>query len=439
MKGILTLARRNFAAYKKNYIKIIVALVALLFLITLFCSFTVSLKAKQQEYLYQNISSNYVYGDRPLQTGEISESFTTLEVKRVPLEPLNAALFGEGFGKEFYPAFQRIAIDCQGSRHFYDEGTMDFIPYVAPDGAITPNDIKEAGGAELMIGRYPENAYEIVLTEECLNCYGLTRDILDKRVTFRAINFYEEYGGLMSEWTHPGFPSQWEYGYVELPFESEFTVCGNLTCEYTKLSGRFYGYRPTAIVTEYSVFASYGLTTEYVCSLDGWASNDTVKYVDGQQGIYYAGEDNVKMMDITAKMKLVSDRLALYFGSVLIFAVVFTLIMLTDRLCLSQMKNSGELLISGLTNRQLFFVWLAQFAIAALIALAAAIVLTVGSLYAVNAVLYDALSVRLDVSAGTFLTVSAIGLAVVAAVTVASLAYVAVKYKRKQTRELLDT
>ena len=62
-----------------------------------------------------------------------------------------------------------------------------------------------------------------------------------------------------------------------------------------------------------------------------------------------------------------------------------------------------------------------------------------GSLYAVNAVLYDALSVRLDVSAGTFLTVSAIGLAVVAAVTVASLAYVAVKYKRKQTRELLDT
>ena len=164
-----------------------------------------------------------------------------------------------------------------------------------------------------------------------------------------------------------------------------------------------------------------------------------MKYVDGQQGIYYAGEDNVKMMDITAKMKLVSDRLALYFGSVLIFAVVFTLIMLTDRLCLSQMKNSGELLISGLTNRQLFFVWLAQFAIAALIALAAAIVLTVGSLYAVNAVLYDALSVRLDVSAGTFLTVSAIGLAVVAAVTVASLAYVAVKYKRKQTRELLDT
>lgn len=243
----------------------------------------------------------------------------------------------------------------------------------------------------------------------------------------------------MSEWTHPGFPSQWEYGYVELPFEAEFTVCGILTCEYTKLSGRFYGYRPTAIVTADSVFADCGLTTEYVCSLDSWASSDTVKYVDGQDGLFYAGESNLKTINVTAKMQLVSDRLALYFGSVLIFAVVFTLIMLTDRLCLSQMKNSGELLISGLTNKQLFCTWIAQFAISALIALIAAIGLTVGALYAINAVLYNALWVRLDVSAGTFLIVSAIGLAVVTVITVGSLAYVAVKYKRKQIRELLDT
>ena len=439
MKRIFTLARRNFVAYKNIYIKIIVALVALLFLITLFCSFTVSLKNKQQFNLYQKISSNYVYGNKPLQSGEIKESFTTLEVKQVPLEPLNDVLFGDGFGKNFYPRFQRLAIDYEGSRHFYDEGTMALIPYVAPDGVITANDIKEANGAELMIGRYPQNADEIVLTESCLNCYGLTRDMLNKRITFRAINFYDENGFLLSEWVCAGFPSKWEYGYVELPFQTEFTVCGILTTEYSELSGKTCGFEPTAIVTADSVFADCGLTTEYVCSLDSWASSDTAKYVDSQDGLFYAGESNLKTINVTAKMQLVSDRLALYFGSVLIFAVVFTLIMLTDRLCLSQMKNSGELLISGLTNKQLFCTWIAQFAISALIALIAAIGLTVGALYAINAVLYNALWVRLDVSAGTFLIVSAIGLAVVTVITVGSLAYVAVKYKRKQIRELLDT
>lgn len=439
MKRIFTLSWRNFVAYKKIYIKIIVALVALLFLITLFCSFTVSLKNKQNFYLYQNISSNYTYGEKPLQAGEIKEGFTVLEVKCVPSEPLNDALFGEGFGKTFYPCFQRIAIDHEGNRHFYDGGTMDLIPYVASSGVVTPNDLKESGGAELMIGRYPQTADEIVLTEACLNCYGLTRDVLNKRITMRAINFFNEDGAVLPPYILPFEPSKWEHGYELRPFEMEVTVCGILTNEYTELSGRFNSFRPNVLVTEDNVLASYGLQTEYVCSLDEWASSDTVKYLEAQDGIYYCGENSVKMMDLTVKMRLVSDRLALYFGSALIFAVVFTLIMLIGRLCAAQMKNSGELLISGLTNNQLFGTWIVQFAISALIALIAAIGLTVGALYAINAVLYNGLAITLTVSISDFAVITAVGLAIVAVVSISALTYVAVRFRRKQTRELLDT
>ena len=143
-------------------------------------------------------------------------------------------------------------------------------------------------------------------------------------------------------------------------------------------------------------------------------------------------------MDLTAKMQLVTERLVLYFGSALIFGIIFTLILLCEKLCAAQMKNSGELLISGLTNKQLFCVWLVQFLIAAAFAVVIGSLLTLGAMYGINEIMYNAFRRRVSVTAATFFEIMSIGLAAVAVVTVAALGYFALAFRRKQTRELLD-
>lgn len=435
MKQVFTLAWRNFVAYKKLYARIIVALIALLFLITLFVGFTVSINAKQNHYAYQTISSNYTYGDRPLKEGEISERFQTLKVKRFLPERFNSEIFGAD-EREWIP-MQSFVIDCQNKRYFYDNGEGDFEVYFATSDIITQNDRREAGdGVELLLGRYPEKTDEIVLSEDMLTVFGLSRDVLGKSVTFRAVRYIDSDGKPLPPFSMPVEPSKWRY--EVLPFETQVTVCGILTSDYAKLSGRFYAFRPTALAHENSVWASFGAETKYMCSIDGWLGNSEADYLSKDKELWYCGEDSVQMMDVTAKMRLVTERLTLYFGSVLIFGIVFTLVLLCDKLGDFQMKNSGELLIAGLTNIRLFGVWLIQLAIASAIAVVVAVALTVGATYGINAVIYNALSVTLDVSASGFALTTLVGLVAVISVTASVFCFIAIKFKRRQTRELLD-
>lgn len=437
MKNVFKLSLNNLAAYRKIYIKIICALIALLFLITLICSFTLSVNAKQNAMLHEYISANYVIDERILSRDDVSQSFQTIELQRVT--SIREHIFGDDPHSLNSTDF---AVDYQNERFYSDE--YAFIEaYVAKDGIFTKNDYKEAGeNAELLVGRYPQTADEIVLSENILRYYGLTRDVLGQKITLTAVKRIIK----VDEQTTPDESKSavvihpiFEYEYVELPFKTEVTVCGILTKDYYDLSGRSFGwFCPTMLVSSDNAFAHMETKTEYLCSFDEWASKDTVRYLEDND-FDYVGDSYLNRIEAAFNLQLVVNQLVLYFGSALIVGIVFTLMLLCEKLCSAQMKNSGMLLMSGLTNGQLFCVWLVQFAIAAVIALVLASGMSFGVMYGISELIYRTFRWQLTVSAATFFEIAAIGFASVGVVTVTALLYFALRFRRKQTRELLET
>lgn len=428
MKQVFTLARRNFVAYKKIYAKIIVALVALLFLISLVCSFTLSVKTRQTQILYGSISSNYAQTDKKLDEGDIPQSFVTLEVDRVVIDE---EAYKKLFAREGeYVYSDDTAIQADGEIYRCNVWYI-FQAYVARGDIFTQNDYKEGGeNASFLLGRYPQNADEIVLSERYLAGCGLSREVLGKTVSIYAVQ---------RRWSNSNqksdiFDSEAEYVYV--PICQDLTVCGIITEDYTKLSGHG-SFAPMVLCHEQSELAQYGLLREYVYSLDDWANKQTEKFFE-ESNIYYQGKGELDQIKATINLQLVVNQLVTYFGSALVFGIALTLALLCEKLCAFQMKNSGELLIAGLTNKRLFGVWLVQLAIASAIAVAVASALTIAASYGINAIIYNAFSLTLTVSAISYVLIFLVGLASVAVVTVAALGFFALKFKRKQTRELLD-
>ena len=438
MKNVFKLSLNNFAAYRKIYIKIICALIALLFLITLVCSFTLSVNAKQNDMLREYISANYVIDERILSRDEVGQSFQTIELQRVT--NILEHIFGDDDPHSLNST--DFAVDYQNERFYSDE--YAFIEaYVATNGVFTENDYKEAGeNADLFLGRYPQTADEIVLSENILKCYGLTRDVLGKRIKLttvkRIIKVNEQTSPTLSD-DNVAIVPIFGYEYVDLPFKTEVTVCGIITNDYYRLCGHSLGwFWPTMLVSPDNAFAQMETKTEYLCSFDEWASKDTVKYLEDND-FEYVGDSYLKRIEAASNLQLVVNQLVLYFGSALIVGIVFTLMLLCEKLCSAQMKNSGMLLMSGLTNGRLFYVWLVQFAIAAAIALVLASGMSFGVMYGISELILRTFRWSLTVSAATFFVIAGIGFVAVAAVTVTTLLYFALRFRRKQTRELLDT
>ena len=59
MMNILKVALQNFSAYKKHYFKLISAFVALMFLLTIFTTFSIAITDKYAEIKSKTVSSNY--------------------------------------------------------------------------------------------------------------------------------------------------------------------------------------------------------------------------------------------------------------------------------------------------------------------------------------------------------------------------------------------
>lgn len=440
MKNVLKLSLNNFAAYRKLYVKIICAQIALLFLITLVCSFTLSVNAKQNGMLHEYISANYVFDERILNRDEVGQSFQTIELE-YPTDLLEHV-----FGDDGYPHSLNstdFAVDYQNER-FYSHEYAFIDVYVAHDGIFNENDYKEAGeNAVFMLGRYPQAADEIVLSERVLQSYSLTRDVLGSKITLTAVKRIIK----VDEQTTPNESKSdvvinpiFGYEYVELPFKAEFTVCGIITEDYYKLCGHSLGqgwFYPTMLVASDSVFC-FETKKMYLQSFDEWASRDAVKYLE-DNGFEYVGESYLKHIEAASNLQLVVNRLMTYFGSALVLGIVFTLMLLCEKLCSSQMKNSGIMLMSGVTYGRLFCVWLVQFAIAAVIALALSSGMSFGVMYGISELISRTFGWSLTVSATTFFVIAGIGFAAVAVVTVTALMYFALRFRNRQTRELLDT
>lgn len=426
MKGIFLLARRNMVAYKKLYIRLLVAFVALVFLITLVSCFTLSVRQKQEGIVSSSISSNYTFDETAADSSVITQDFDTLVLKRYELEKTATALTGY---ESIFFGYDDMGLNIGGKFYPYKNGGAPiFSAYsVCAGNVFTANDYCEAGeNAMFMLGRFPEKEDEIVVSQDYLEGCGLTLDAIGLRLSFCIIKYDDP----------NSFGRKIE---ATLPISSELEICGILLNDYLNLSGRRnFDFRP-ALLLHKSQSALYVPARDiYMCSFNGWATLDTEKYIK-DAGLNYCGMGALRDIRLTESLQNVVEQLTLYFVSALILGIVFTVFLLIERLCAHSAKLSGVMQISGLTEKQVFSIWIVQILFVSLVSLILAALLTYGAMAAINKIINHTFWMRLEVSVGVFFAVAAIGLSVVIALSAMAFAYVAFKRKDKRPRDLLDT
>lgn len=456
MKTVFKLAFRNLVAYKRLFIQLTVAFVALIFLITLVSCFVLSINDMQNNIIYGNISESYTFGDKQIESGAISQKFTTQELTYLNLEDCVKEIYGFDIG---YVSASYIGIIYNGQNvPCNPESYIRFSVYSADEWNIfTANDYKEAGkNAQFMVGRFPENANEVVVSQKYLEGCGLSVKDLGAKLTFGVVKYKVEEpdGDLPPLWELD--PSDWGTSASDkpedpvaacepeidtiVPVSTELTICGIILNDYYALSGHYFAaFCPTVLVDKSNAILDKAVAeTRYMCSLDGWADKETEDYIK-QAELNYFGDSSLRTINVTANLKMVVNRLALYFGSALVLGIIISAFLLVEKLCFASVKNSGIMLISGFTDKQTFSVMLVQILFTGVISFAVAILLTYGAMTAINNILFHTFWISFKVSTAVYFAVAAIGLAVVVVLSVVTLGYVAVKRKGKQTRELLDT
>lgn len=445
MKTVFKLAFRNFVAYKKLFIQLIVAFVALIFLITLISCFTLSINEMQNDIINGNISESYTFCDKPIDASKISQKFETQELTYLNLEEYVQELYGFQIG---YVSASYIGVIYNGENCPYvSEEYLRFSAYAAYEWNIfSKNDYKEAGkNAQFMLGRFPENANEVVVSELYLEGCGLSADALGTKLSFGVVKYKSAEIDGNDDGEPPlvsvpnTVPSKPEIDAV-IPITSELTVCGIILEDYYDLCGHSYGnFSPIILLDKSNAALSVGTEeTMYMCSLDGWADKQAEEYFKAED-VYYVGDSSLRRINVTSNLKMVVNRLALYFGSALVLGIIISAFLLVEKLCSASVKNSGIMQISGFTGTQSFLVLLVQILFVSIIALVIAILFTYGAMTAINKILFHTFWITFSVSPLVYFMVVVIGLAIVVALSVATLGYVAFKRKGKQARDLLDT
>lgn len=455
MKNEFVIARRNLVAYKKIFIRLLVAFVALLFLITLITSFTLSLNEKHRKIINENVSTNYAFSQTKLDASKISQCFQTFEVSRFGLVDYVNSAYDVKFS---FIGFSSVMMRYGNVDRIPDEYIADFDIYSIENEFFTDNDYFEAGdSAQFMLGRYPQNANEVVLSYDYINSCGLDTDILGKTISLscklkywvwnenRSFDENDEADG--NEPEYPLWEWDWstdegeagEYKVAEFPLLDNVTVCGILLDDYAGLRGRqmWGAFSPVLLVND-DALPHLDRETWYICSFDGWATKETTDYLK-ELDVNYVGRSFLDEINVTVNLQTVVRQLVLYFCSALIFGVVFTSFLLIEKLCSAQKKNSGILFVSGITAKRLFCIWLIQIAVVAAVSFVLASSFAIGAVYGIKAILSRTFWVVFPITVATIFETLAVGFGSILLLTLSALIYFLLRYKRVKTRELLDS
>ena len=155
MMSILKVALQNFSAYKKHYFKLISAFVSLMFLLTIFTTFSIAITDKYAEIKSKTVSSNYALSDVELEADKISVDYHTESIKSIDISSRSQELFGVPLD---FITTQRLALIIDGAT--YRSSSEQFVTlYSSKEWRIfTDNDFAELGANnsdQLLIGSFP--------------------------------------------------------------------------------------------------------------------------------------------------------------------------------------------------------------------------------------------------------------------------------------------
>lgn len=263
---ILKVALQNFSAYKKHYFKLISAFVALMFLLTIFTTFSIAITDKYSEIKSKTVSSNYALSDVELDADKISCDYHSESIKSIDISSGSQELFGTAFD---YITTQVLALIIDGNT-YKSSSEQTVTIYLGEEWHIfTDNDFAELGvyaPEQLLIGSFPNAENEIVLSQEFLDNYNISQDIIGQKIQIVSARFQDR---------------------VIL---KDMVVCGILTEAYSNLTGhanKGYYFSPSILVSaDNNSISMYHQNELYINSFSDWMADSDMEYLTSIKARY---------------------------------------------------------------------------------------------------------------------------------------------------------
>ena len=428
-RKIFTLSVKNLKSHRWLFSKMALAFAILVFMVCLFSSYALALHDMQQDLLYEDVSSNYLFSNEPIaDIPNLADSFSVKHLSLVKKYNLGVSLFSA----------DRIKLLLGSNTYSYNGYWDERIDVYAGGNFVTANDLTELsvrfGTTEYMVGRLPTAADEVMLSEEFLSWYGLSADdVLGKQLGMEFYNF--RWSSIVTSDAKP------EEFLMDTHY---FTVCGVLSAHFMQLSGHesvIGDFCPYVYLSESNPLFSDAefVTTKYVYALSDWPDEQHIEQLHEQYDFDYVGSFVLGRMSLYDNMQSIAVKIFVIVGSALGCSLVLMILLMMDKLIAVFSRDCGILLSCGIQWRQAKVLLLSLLLWVCLFALAFAAVLTAVSFYAINAAIrrYYWFSVVLD--APYVIALFAIGIAAVLLIATVYYLYAVRVMRSKTVKDFLNT
>lgn len=405
-KRLALLVARGFRGHKWLYVRIALALSALVLMLCLFSAYSVAFYRAQDEIRGENVSANYLIADRKLSYG----SSEPVRVVRRELKALRDL--------PFFPVYPHLSLELGGTRYGYkDGGTLFYRPVAVYEGdPFLPGDGRELalrfGVSSPLEGRLPERMGEIAVSALFLKAYGAEAALGSELVL-----------------------------YADGREVLRSTLCGVVREEYDALCGTNSAPAdfpaPVLILDGSEPCLDERGEEIFLYPLRDWLTREEADAAEAE-GFVYAGYNILLRIEAVNNMQTVARRLLVIVGASVGFGLVLLILLMMEKYVKSFARSGGILLACGMTERELYrFLLAGLFALGAA-AFALAVPLTFGAFYGIGFLLGQVYAVTFRISLLSVIALLAAGLVAVFCLCLLFFGYAALCMRSKSVKELFD-
>lgn len=412
MRDILILSFRNLKAYKKFYIKFIIVLVCLVFLITLFCAASIALTDKQKELKNQSISANYFTSNQLIYTNNVVESHSQRRFKKYVAFQDEMNYLPMGSVQLYLDNQQFKCLDYNSEFSIYSVDSQNI---------FSKNDYKELGlrfGQDSFVkGNLPKNKNEILISEQALQMYGISADVLGSTIKIDT-----------------------KFGQDGERVVVEFVIVGIITKNFYKLSAleTRSAFAPTIIChKDNELFNNlFNIKDVYLYDFDNWVSEETIEYFYLYNANYigFFVQDDLQALDSS---KQVANMIFLIIGVTLLIGIILIIYLLINKFVQLFSRNCGILISNGISRSKLYQLLFLQLLWVCLIATLIGMLLTIGVGMLLTNIVKQVYYIQITISVATIFALCGIGVLCVFMLVGVFYGYSLMKIRNKSAKDFL--
>ncbi|MGI6767997.1 MAG: hypothetical protein ACOX43_02720 [Bacilli bacterium] len=421
MKKLFILAFKNLKSYLRYNLKLIITTSCLVFLVSLFSAYVISLSNKQKEMKFENISSGYLLSFSEMDFSKSEITSTKAIFKQFDFSKISEDYFGYAF--DYLTAFNVV---IEHNSKYYQDSDFDLeISFYSGDAEsiFTQNDYQELklkfGLDEFLIGSLPKNKSEILVSEKFLKSFGLSFDLIGQKISISARNDKNKY-----------------------IFEN-LKISGVIREEYHMLSGHesHFSFTPTVFMLEdNNLFTenSENIRTVFRYTFDKLLSKKETLLLEGED-YFYVGKFTVSTITDINTIQVLTKRLFSIIGIALFIGIILTLYLLITKYIKIFSRSSGILLTCGISIKDLYRLLYLQLLLLSFFSLIISFILTISGFLGINELILRLFYLELGLSAALILKIFIISMLFVIIIATMFYLYIFRKIRRNTIREFLIT